>query len=1253
MKGNNRQTPAAASKPPPLSPTSKATAKYTNKDGSKFITVPKATSPVDSSYPSPTTAGPSTPHPAAGEGSDGPAQTKNRKKQKRREKEAAKKAAAEQAQTGPPANGQPSSPTSSAHHPGDPDVDDSQDEEDDNDDDGQSHAQSPRQNGHAQGGSSNHKKSKKRKKKRAGGTTGDEPPNGLAGPSRGHPNDGHRPGMSREKLWNTSSLEERKRIKEFWLGLSEFERKELVKVEKDAVLKKMKEQQKATCSCSVCGRKRNAIEEELEGLYDAYYQELEQYANSPAGSPAVTLQPSPSRSRYPPRGPAHSGTPSNYTNHQPSRGQIVGNPGELDLDADDADEGEDAGGTYDDDGEDYTSEGSQEDHTYDDDHDRHHDDDHDHQGHGHLLSDADYPEEFLNFGKGLTVEGRDSLPVLPSFLHSFPSVQGRDSFPVLPSFLHSFPFAEAGNNAYSSSLGGILTVADDLLKNDGKKFIEMMEQLAERRMAREQDARASYEQAHDSRHRHEPPEEEEFEEDDDDDYEEEEEDEYDSQVEEEMTEDQRMEEGRRMFQIFAARMFEQRVLNAYRKRVADERSAQFIKELNDEELLEKQRQEKRLKDAQKRREKTAKKKQELAEEKARKDAEKAAAEEAARAEEAQRAEDLRLKNEEKRKKREAQKKAEEEARQRKEAERLRRIQEREEAERKAREAKEKQRDEARLKEKEQREQKEREARERREQQERDKRDKEARARASREAAKEAKEAKEAREKEAKEKEAKEKERLRKEKERLKKEDKAAQKTAASVPSAPIPISLPKRPAQPSVPTPVPALPQQLSGSYSSPKISVATPALPKAPTPMRARQASQQESSAASSSHSASASGLSQNPSPHPITPVHASPGPMGHMGNRAIGSGVSMFGGPHSPSHPASPPGMSAKLPPHHAGSFGPPPGMAFPLGMNHPPGFGAPGFAGPNMSPFPLPVTNAYRGPTMPPPGFGGQRFAPPPGFDASLPSMSPGYVMPKDAGPSHSRQGSGNFEPMTPINVSQPIARPTPIARPPSVVQRQSQRPDEGSRIENEAPLGSSVLLEGSDDSFEPYTSPHRMPVVHPGFGTRPIPISQYPVSQFPLPPFQSESLQNLWAVPPLQPRFPLQAHPSHALWGPGSLGSSFGGGMPPSEPPTVLLRKALCRACENLAGNPSADPMEGFVSLDDIKTMIHHNFGAAEDKDILNLCETEGNYGNGGGSFEVRQDEHGRNWIRFDQGNGPPKPAPIHRAVGAPGEIGARG
>jgi Salt tolerance down-regulator len=58
------------------------------------------------------------------------------------------------------------------------------------------------------------------------------------------------------KIWSTSSTEERERIKEFWLGLGELDRRNLVKLEKEAVLKKMKEQQRHSCACAVCGRKR-------------------------------------------------------------------------------------------------------------------------------------------------------------------------------------------------------------------------------------------------------------------------------------------------------------------------------------------------------------------------------------------------------------------------------------------------------------------------------------------------------------------------------------------------------------------------------------------------------------------------------------------------------------------------------------------------------------------------------------------------------------------------------------------------------------------------------------------------------------------------------------------------------------------------------------------------------------------------------------------------------------------------------------
>jgi hypothetical protein len=80
-------------------------------------------------------------------------------------------------------------------------------------------------------------------------------------------------------------------------------------------------------------------------------------------------------------------------------------------------------------------------------------------------------------------------------------------------------------------------VADDLLKNDGKKFIEMMEQLAERRMAREEEASsangtvqrdANLHQHH--VHNHSQPSDYD---DEDDEYEEDEDDEYEDDEEEE------------------------------------------------------------------------------------------------------------------------------------------------------------------------------------------------------------------------------------------------------------------------------------------------------------------------------------------------------------------------------------------------------------------------------------------------------------------------------------------------------------------------------------------------------------------------------------------------------------------------------------------------------------------------------------------------------------------------------------------------
>lgn len=249
-------------------------------------------------------------------------------------------------------------------------------------------------------------------------------------------------------IWNTTTQEERERIREFWLSLGEDERKSLVKIEKEAVLRKMKEQQKHSCSCTVCGRKRTAIEEELEVLYDAYYEELEQYAThhifaddmiAHANYPFPVSTPRPIMATHPP--------PGHYEEEEYS-----------------GDEEEE---------QDYSN--------------------------SEISSEEDYSEEerslpppetadFLRFGNSLQVKGIGSVMSL-----------------LRERLMHS--------------PGGILTVADDLLKNDGKKFIEMMEQLAERRMQREEEAQY---QAHPSMYRgphnshHQQPEDDEFEDDEDD-----------------------------------------------------------------------------------------------------------------------------------------------------------------------------------------------------------------------------------------------------------------------------------------------------------------------------------------------------------------------------------------------------------------------------------------------------------------------------------------------------------------------------------------------------------------------------------------------------------------------------------------------------------------------------------------------------------------------------------------------------------------
>ncbi|KAK7942575.1 uncharacterized protein PG986_011688 [Apiospora aurea] len=1165
--------------PAPKAPTAKS--KYTNKDGTKTITVPKSSSSTPPAQPSPTTTSSSkggaptnmSASPAPAQADTAPAV--NKKKQKRRAKLAAKAAAAAEAAEAEDLhapNGLPSpASTNSAplpqvpvtgsphaksrhHHQqpaptshelsGESNNPEYWDDETESDEEHHLHSYnggSVSGRTHANGSEVKSKKSKKKKKQK------------ITSPVNVITNELERrsSGISREKIWNTSSQEERERIKQFWLGLGEDERKSLVKVEKDAVLKKMKEQQKHTCSCTVCGRKRTAIEEELEGLYDAYYEELESFANQPHHHPdGPPMLGNPTRridqmaGLVPPRG-----LPSSYSNHHPSRGRIVEHVDhDEDDDEDDIDEYSDEEDDLEDDEDD---EPEPEDLPQDTSH------------------DAQDALSFFNFGQSLTVQGMTSFLCCSS----------------------KAKYLEV------TILGGILTVADDLLKNDGRKFIEMMEQLAERRMAREEDARDHYAGAYGhsvngapipNSHSHPPPDDEEYDEEDEeeDDYESGEE-EYDEE-EDTMTEEQRMEEGRRMFQIFAARMFEQRVLTAYKEKVAKERQQKLLEELEDETRAESLRKAKKAKEAQKRKDKAAQKKQALAEEKARKEAEKAA-EEAQRLADAQRRqEEAKAKAEEKRRKKELQKKAEEEERLRKEAERQRRaheVKERQaEQERKAREAKEREKKlkhEQSVKEKEARELKERETRERREKHEKDKREKEqraAQAKADRDA-----------------------------KEKQKQEEKAAQKAAAL--AVPVPTAPAKKHHAVSA---VPALPQHPPANHASPQISVATPALPKAPTPMKPRSVSQ-EVTRSMSQASIAGSGASQSVSPHNQTPLHSSPGHNNPLSKTPSSGppGLGPHGTPTSPLHSGikSPPGLSHS--PYLAGMP--------PMNMHHPPGIPpmGPGFGQLHNPVFP-PMGSSFRPPPgsmpLPPPGFGspmGRGFPiphAPPGFqhNDSLSGLSHAFSLPTDIPPGqpspHSRQASASFEPgsleMRNSPLVQPISRPTPIGRPASIVHGQRSNDRFGFDEEINNHLGSSALLDDSDEPLGEPIPQRRSTTAAPG--VRP----PFTAAPFPDPIFGSSPLSHGWGGP-------------------------------------------------HIFSPPPGFDRHGYIDLSALKGHVDslNTSEPISQSELLDMCETEGNAQNGGGSFDVRQDEaSGKVSVRFDPSSGGPTAAGS-RNVGAPGEIGS--
>ncbi|KZF19801.1 hypothetical protein L228DRAFT_271120 [Xylona heveae TC161] len=1022
----------------------------------------------------------------------------------------------------------------------------------------------------------------------------------------------------KDRIWNTSTQEERERIKDFWLSLGEDERRSLVKVEKEAVLRKMKEQQKHSCSCTVCGRKRTAIEEELEVLYDAYYEELEQYANHQQtriedGGP---MMPPPRRYGHPiGRLPPDRLPPLVHPPHS-SHGRIR----ELGDEEDDEEAEEDE--YSDEDDEEYSDEEPEE-------------------------EPRGPAADFFNFGNSLTVQG------------------------------------------------GILTVADDLLKNDGKKFIEMMEQLAERRMQREEEAQyAASALSHSSigmqhshaGHNHGPlPEEDEYDDEDEEEYDsQEEEEDYDDDEMDTMTEEQRMEEGRRMFQIFAARMFEQRVLTAYREKVARERQQKLLEELEEESRLDVQREAKKAREAQKKKDKKRQQKLAKEEERTRKEAEKAAEEAAAKALEEKRLEEQRQKKEEQRKKREAERKSQEEEKQRREAEKQRRLREERErqveAERKAREQKErekKKREEAK-KERAEREAKEKEARAKKDQEERERKEREAKAKAEQEA----------------------RERLRRE------EEEHARQSAHAISSAP-PQQAQKRASQPgNIPLP-PGLhhPHQPAG-LQSPHPQVATPVVPKASTPVRPRQMSQQGSHASSpKSTQGNAVPTPGTPSSNPVLQHQTGLGPIGPPGKATTQPPPLQHSQPSSPMPVlGAPPGIH----PQQAPGF---PNIS-PLGLAGFPASQAPLMPGLSRGPLghdvplyphqPSPIGPQYR-PYMPPtgagipPGVNGMMRMPqgrgPMDAAHGLPhqlsniiggsNASPGYGMARDAMPthSHSRGPSASFDRSSfenphPALTGLPIGRPAPIQRPSSVAP--NQRGEEDKPIKSDiddlsSALGSSALLDDSDEPFPAEPADNRRGSAAPpappraaslNFGSSPLFAEPGKLGGFGFGSQMGARPQWGWGAPTSSfgttdlPGAGLSSSLPGSGWSNPSAFGLMGAQHRSSNSRPVTIRLMTCQACKQLTANTKGG--DGFHDVQDVLEQVNRSRPGHEPpilmKDMLDICETEGDLQNGGGSFILKDEGPGeagsgaRPRVRYEADTDLPFGARQRRSI-APGEIGS--
>lgn len=337
----------------------------------------------------------------------------------------------------------------------------------------------------------------------------------------------------------------------------------------------------------------------------------------------------------------------------------------------------------------------------------------------------------------------------------------------------------------------------------------------------------------------------------------------------------------------------------------------------------------------------------------------------------------------------------------------------------------------------------------------------------------------------------------------------------------------------------------------------------------------------------------------------------------------------------------------PMYPQQHGPPMGMSSNR-FGHPPMNGMPGPPPGMMAPQGRGMAFPYDAPGagQPPPGFGPQQLpqqtnqTPPIGHPPA--SAAPGGETSRPMA-SHSRQPSASEKERFESAANQPIARPAPIQRPSSVKPHSQERRLSNTDLDDLSKhLGSSALLEDNDEPIlTSYGETRRqsnlpagtrasqtgnMAPIGGGFGapgggfggpatwnTPGMPFGQTPG----LGQQQWGSLPNAGMTSWANNNAAFASNAGFGAIGGGQMHRPTGAGL--SRP--LNIRLAVCHACKQLSSANRGEG-DGYHNVDILLRQIEANRPPLDSPPTLNeieeICETEGDSGNGGGELSLRKE-----------------------------------